>query len=55
MKNNFSEEDEERMQFLADLAIKRYLGDAVWGDVLEYLHEDDRKEYDELYQKSIKG
>ena len=55
MENNFSKEDEERMQELADKAIRRFMDYAVWTDVLEYLHEDDRTEYDELYKRSIEG
>ena len=53
MEKNFSDKDEARLKELIEKAQKRYLGDADWEEVLEYLHDDDREEYEELYKKSI--
>ena len=53
MENEFSDKDEARLQELIEKAQKRYLGDADWNEVLEYLHGDDREEYEDLYKKSI--
>jgi len=48
-KPDESDRDEERLQELIGKARNRYLGDADWNEVLEYLHEDDREEYEKLY------
>tara|TARA_B100000900_G_C20012897_1_gene486616 strand:+ start:309 stop:506 length:198 start_codon:yes stop_codon:yes gene_type:complete len=52
MEKKFSDEDEARLNELIEKAQKRYLGDADWKEVLEYLHDDDREEYEVLYKKS---
>tara|TARA_B100001778_G_scaffold285448_1_gene252276 strand:+ start:23 stop:214 length:192 start_codon:yes stop_codon:yes gene_type:complete len=53
MENEFSDKDEARLQELIEKAQKRYLGDADWNEVLEYLHDDDREEYERLSLKSF--
>lgn len=49
MKPDDPDYDEERLQELIEKAQKKYLGDADWNEVLEYLHDDDREEYEKLY------
>ena len=53
MENEFSDKDEARLHELIEKAQKRYLGDADWNEVLEYLHDDDREEYERLSLKSF--
>ena len=51
----FTNHDEERLQELTELAKKRFLADADWNEILEYLHDDDREEYEALYKKSVEA
>jgi len=51
----FTNHDEERLQELIKKAQKRFLADADWDEILEYLHDDDREEYEALYKKSVQA